>query len=280
MTRPKARPGRTAGPNRSTQQHPHQNPTGQLVVVETAGSDGTIATRLGLPGTFGRLFRIVHLADAVLGKEFQRHGLQPGWFDVRAALRCGGRAYERNPTDVMGARRSSPRAAWRSDSIASKRPALSSGARTRAIAGGTRAAHTPRQGDRRPGSRAARAQRGAPAGSPAVSREARDGRPSRTRLSDLERADEASPKERRLASGCSVKERAMAAADAALPSKSCRSSRSGGVSRRSSSTRRRSEGSSSIASAAPTRIRRSWPGLPSALRHSGSRTRKTVSREE
>ena len=41
-------------------------------------------------GLFGRLFLVVHLADAALGKEFGRHGLQPGWFDLLATLRRTG----------------------------------------------------------------------------------------------------------------------------------------------------------------------------------------------
>jgi|SRR6266540_4272814 len=51
----------------------------------------------------GRLFRVVHLADAELAPEFARHGLQPGWFDLLAALRRAGRPYELNPTGLMRA---------------------------------------------------------------------------------------------------------------------------------------------------------------------------------
>jgi DNA-binding MarR family transcriptional regulator len=54
-------------------------------------------------GLFGRLFRVVHLADAALGKELGRHDLQPGWFDLLAALRRAGAPYELKPTDLMRA---------------------------------------------------------------------------------------------------------------------------------------------------------------------------------
>jgi DNA-binding MarR family transcriptional regulator len=52
-------------------------------------------------GLFGRLFRLTHLADVALGEELQRHGLQPGWFDVLAALRRAGAPYELNPTELI-----------------------------------------------------------------------------------------------------------------------------------------------------------------------------------
>ena len=54
-------------------------------------------------GLFGRLFRVVQLADAELGKEFGRHGLRPGWFDLLVALRRAGAPYELNPTELMRA---------------------------------------------------------------------------------------------------------------------------------------------------------------------------------
>jgi DNA-binding MarR family transcriptional regulator len=54
-------------------------------------------------GLFGRLFRVVHLADAVLGRELGRHDLQPGWFDLLATLRRAGAPYELNPTKLMRA---------------------------------------------------------------------------------------------------------------------------------------------------------------------------------
>jgi DNA-binding MarR family transcriptional regulator len=52
---------------------------------------------------FGRLFRVVHLANAALAPEFARHGLQPGWFDLMAALRRAGPPYQLNPTELMRA---------------------------------------------------------------------------------------------------------------------------------------------------------------------------------
>jgi DNA-binding MarR family transcriptional regulator len=52
-------------------------------------------------GLFGRLFRLVQLADSALGEELQRHDLQHGWFDVLAALRRAGAPYELNPTELI-----------------------------------------------------------------------------------------------------------------------------------------------------------------------------------
>jgi DNA-binding MarR family transcriptional regulator len=54
-------------------------------------------------GLVGRLFRVVHLADAALAEGLERHGLQPGWFDLLAALRRAGPPYQRNPTGLMRA---------------------------------------------------------------------------------------------------------------------------------------------------------------------------------
>jgi DNA-binding MarR family transcriptional regulator len=54
-------------------------------------------------GLFGRLFRSVQLADVGLAKELGRHGLQPGWFDLLAALRRAGAPYELTPTQLMQA---------------------------------------------------------------------------------------------------------------------------------------------------------------------------------
>jgi DNA-binding MarR family transcriptional regulator len=51
----------------------------------------------------GRLFRATHLADDELAKGLARYGLQPGWFDLLAALRRAGPPYELNPTDLMEA---------------------------------------------------------------------------------------------------------------------------------------------------------------------------------
>ena len=54
-------------------------------------------------GTVGRLFRFAHLADAVLAEGIAPFGLQPGWFDLLAALRRSGVPYELNPTRLMQA---------------------------------------------------------------------------------------------------------------------------------------------------------------------------------
>jgi len=50
-----------------------------------------------------RLFRVVYLADQELAKATGAHGLQPGWFDLLAALRRAGPPYQLNPTDLMAA---------------------------------------------------------------------------------------------------------------------------------------------------------------------------------
>jgi DNA-binding MarR family transcriptional regulator len=55
---------------------------------------------LGLPG---RLFRSVQLADAELARELSGRGLQPGWFDVLAALRRSAPPHELNPTQLAEA---------------------------------------------------------------------------------------------------------------------------------------------------------------------------------
>lgn len=52
-------------------------------------------------GIMGRLFRAAQLADAELGRGIAQHGLQPGWFDLLAALRRAGRPFELNPTQLM-----------------------------------------------------------------------------------------------------------------------------------------------------------------------------------
>ena len=51
----------------------------------------------------GRLFRAAALADARLGEQLAGHDLQPGWFDLLAALRRAGEPYELNPTQLMRA---------------------------------------------------------------------------------------------------------------------------------------------------------------------------------
>jgi DNA-binding MarR family transcriptional regulator len=54
-------------------------------------------------GLYGRLFRVVNLSDDAFAKGLAPHGLQPGWFDLLAALRRAGAPYELNPTQLMGA---------------------------------------------------------------------------------------------------------------------------------------------------------------------------------
>jgi DNA-binding MarR family transcriptional regulator len=54
-------------------------------------------------GLYGRLFRVVHLSDDTLAKGLTQYGLQPGWFDLLAALRRAGTPYELNPTQLMRA---------------------------------------------------------------------------------------------------------------------------------------------------------------------------------
>ncbi|HEX4520239.1 MAG TPA: MarR family transcriptional regulator [Gaiellaceae bacterium] len=51
----------------------------------------------------GRLLRTADLADDRLAAGLAGHGLQPGWFDLLAALRRAGRPYELTPTELMGA---------------------------------------------------------------------------------------------------------------------------------------------------------------------------------
>lgn len=54
-------------------------------------------------GTLGRLFRVATLAETELARGLASHGLQPGWFDLLAALRRAGAPYELNPSNLMGA---------------------------------------------------------------------------------------------------------------------------------------------------------------------------------
>src|SRR5262249_38230390 len=51
----------------------------------------------------GRLFRTAQLAEATLGRPLRDHGLEPGWFDLLAALRRSGPSYELNPTALREA---------------------------------------------------------------------------------------------------------------------------------------------------------------------------------
>ena len=54
-------------------------------------------------GLLGRLLLTAQLADATLATGLVKHGLQPGWFDLLAALRRSGKPYELNPTELMRA---------------------------------------------------------------------------------------------------------------------------------------------------------------------------------
>jgi DNA-binding MarR family transcriptional regulator len=52
-------------------------------------------------GQLARLFRAAHLADTALTEALGKHGLQPGWFDLLAALRRAGSPHELNPKELM-----------------------------------------------------------------------------------------------------------------------------------------------------------------------------------
>ena len=52
---------------------------------------------------FGRLFRLVTLADAELARGLAGRKLQPGWFDLLAALRRSGAPYSLRPGELMRA---------------------------------------------------------------------------------------------------------------------------------------------------------------------------------
>jgi DNA-binding MarR family transcriptional regulator len=54
-------------------------------------------------GLIGRLHRTAVLTNAPLAAGLAEHGLQPGWFDLLAALRRSGPPYELNPTQLMRA---------------------------------------------------------------------------------------------------------------------------------------------------------------------------------
>jgi len=49
----------------------------------------------------GRLLRAAHLLNEQLGGELAAFSLQPGWFDLLAALRRSGARYELNPGELM-----------------------------------------------------------------------------------------------------------------------------------------------------------------------------------
>ena len=50
---------------------------------------------------FGRLFRCMRLADSALTDGLAAYDLQPGWFDILAALRRSGAPYELNAGELM-----------------------------------------------------------------------------------------------------------------------------------------------------------------------------------
>jgi DNA-binding MarR family transcriptional regulator len=54
-------------------------------------------------GVVGRLMRAARLAEAALARPLRERGLEPGWFDLLAALRRAGRPYELNPTRLLDA---------------------------------------------------------------------------------------------------------------------------------------------------------------------------------
>jgi DNA-binding MarR family transcriptional regulator len=54
-------------------------------------------------GLIGRLHRAAVLTNAPLVAGLAEHGLQPGWFDLLAALRRSGPPYELNPTQLTRA---------------------------------------------------------------------------------------------------------------------------------------------------------------------------------
>jgi DNA-binding MarR family transcriptional regulator len=54
-------------------------------------------------GLIGRLHRAAVLTNDPLAEGLAAQGLQPGWFDLLAALRRSGRPYELNPTQLMRA---------------------------------------------------------------------------------------------------------------------------------------------------------------------------------
>jgi DNA-binding MarR family transcriptional regulator len=53
--------------------------------------------------TLGRLFRVAQLAEPFLSAPLRELGLQPGWFDLLAALRRAGKPHQLTPTDLMRA---------------------------------------------------------------------------------------------------------------------------------------------------------------------------------
>jgi DNA-binding MarR family transcriptional regulator len=53
--------------------------------------------------TVGRILRTAHLLDGALARGLAAYELQPGWFDLLAALRRAGAPYELNPSELMRA---------------------------------------------------------------------------------------------------------------------------------------------------------------------------------
>lgn len=51
----------------------------------------------------GRLLRVAQLSEQALGEPLRAEGLEPGWFDLLAALRRAGAPYELNPTALREA---------------------------------------------------------------------------------------------------------------------------------------------------------------------------------
>jgi DNA-binding MarR family transcriptional regulator len=54
-------------------------------------------------GLFGRMFLAVDRAESTLSDGLARHGLQPGWFDLLAALRRSGPRGELRPSELTQA---------------------------------------------------------------------------------------------------------------------------------------------------------------------------------
>jgi DNA-binding MarR family transcriptional regulator len=54
-------------------------------------------------GVVGRLVRAARLAEEALRPPLRERGLEPGWFDLLAALRRAGRPYELNPKQLLEA---------------------------------------------------------------------------------------------------------------------------------------------------------------------------------
>jgi DNA-binding MarR family transcriptional regulator len=75
----------------------------RLDVIEEAWRRERPDVDVGALILVGRLFRAVSLADARLAAGLTEFELQPGWFDLLAALRRAGKPYELSPTQLMRA---------------------------------------------------------------------------------------------------------------------------------------------------------------------------------